>query len=172
MTTPTSLPDGTILCLACGFCCDGTLHTHTILHPDEVATVQELRLVVEISRAKPAFRQPCRMFQEGSCAIYLQRPQVCRRYECTLLKRCLAGEITLSHGLRVIDTVKAQLVIYRQYTPHSLSFMHWLKALDAAADTGGDLTDTESQMTGGSEALNHTVALATYLHRHFGVSAS
>lgn len=160
------------LCLTCGFCCDGTLHTHTVLRPDEVAAVQELRLVVETIREKPAFRQPCPMFQEGCCAIYLQRPHVCRRYECALLKRCLAGEITLAHGLRVIDTVKAQLAVYRQRVPQSLPFMHWLKTLDVAADTDEAAAGAASQLADSSEVLNHTVALATYLHRHFGASVS
>ena len=176
MTTPRPGSDATTLCLACGFCCDGTLHTHTVLLAEEVDAATDVGLVVEVVHDKPAFRQPCTMFRDGSCSIYERRPHVCRRYECALLKRNLGGEITLEQAMRVVGIAQKQLGVFRSRVPDAVSFMRYLKALEAAADAavanvaGADaMHDTSQAAPVGldAEASNHVVALVVYLTRHF-----
>jgi len=172
VTPPRLGSDATALCLACGFCCDGTLHTHTILLGEEVRAATDVGLVVDIMRDKPAFRQPCTMFRDGCCSIYERRPHVCRRYECALLKRHLGGEITLEQALRVVGIAQKQLGVFRGRVPDAVSFMRYLKELEAAADAAGaDATGDNGQAAPvalDAEASNHLVALVVYLTRHFG----
>jgi Fe-S-cluster containining protein len=162
--------NATALCLACGFCCDGTLHTHTVLLLEEVDAVTDVGLVVDVVHDKPAFRQPCTMFRDGSCSIYDRRPHVCRRYECALLKRAMRGDITLEQALLVVGIAQKQLGVFRGRTPDADSFMRYLKALEAAADaTAASAQDSEATVPIALdvEASNHVVALVVYLTRHF-----
>ena len=97
-----------------------------------------LGLTVGAVQDRPAFQQPCTMFHTGSCSIYERRPHVCRRYECALLKRTLGGEIALEQALRVVGVAQKQFGVFRSRVPDAVSFMRYLKELEAAADaTGG-----------------------------------
>ncbi len=173
----------TALCLACGFCCNGTLHTNTVLLPEEVDAAAAAGLLVEIVReaqpkrgaaqTRPAFRQPCAMFNAGRCSIYEDRPLVCRRYECALLKRLLARETALEQALRVVGTVHQQLAVWRSpdvrgRAPSAASFMHWLKAIEA--DEKAEQGDARSAdaILADPDASNHAVALILYLTKYFG----
>jgi Fe-S-cluster containining protein len=167
VTTPHPGFDQSTLCLACGFCCDGTLHTNTILLAEEVDAATELRLAVGVVQDRPAFRQPCTMFREGSCSIYERRPLVCRRYECALLKRTMGGEISLEQALRVVSIAQKQLGVFRSRFPAAISFMRFLRELETNADTE-PYTDQAQSGVLEAAASNHIVALVVYLTRHFG----
>jgi Fe-S-cluster containining protein len=174
VTTPRPGSDATTLCLACGFCCDGTLHTHTVLLLEEVDTTTDVGLIVDVVHDKPAFQQPCTMFRDGSCSIYERRPHVCRRYECALLKRTLGGEITLEQALRVVGIAQKQFGVFRTRVPDAGSFMRYLKELEAdadaaAADAAGN-SDQAMPVGLDAEASNHVVALVVYLTRHFSAN--
>jgi len=172
VTTPRPDSDATALCLACGFCCDGTLHTHTVLLAEEVGAATDVGLLVDVAHNKPAFRQPCTMFRDGCCSIYERRPHVCRRYVCALLKRTMGGEITLEQALRVVGVAQKQLGVLRSRVPDAVSFMRYLKELEAIADAAGaDMAQDSNRGAPGvldAEASNHVVALVVYLTRHFG----
>ena len=167
MTTPRPGSDATALCLACGFCCDGTLHTHTVLLAEEVDAATDVGLVVDVVHDKPAFQQPCAMFLDGSCSIYERRPRVCRRYECALLKRTIGGEITLEQALRVVGIAQKQLGVFRSRVPDAVSLMRYLKQLEADSDVANDSGQGAPGVLD-TEASNHVVALVVYLTRHFG----
>ena len=169
MTTPRPGFDATALCLACGFCCDGTLHTHTVLLVDEVDDAAEAGLAMGAVPDRPAFQQPCTMFRAGSCSIYERRPHVCRRYECALLKRTLGGEITLEQALRVVGIAQKQLGVFRSRMPDAVSFMRFLKELEAGAGAAPGSVES-APIVLDVEASNHVVALVVYLTRHFGDS--
>jgi hypothetical protein len=166
--------------LACGFCCDGTLHTHTVILAGEVDAVKGLGLMVDTVQDRPAFLQPCAMFHSGSCSIYERRPHVCRRYECALLKRTLSGEIELGQALRVVGIAQMQLGVFRNQVPDAVSLMHYLKVLEAVANaSAANMTSasaTHDAVLAASvgldaEASNHLVALVVYLSRHFSESS-
>jgi hypothetical protein len=108
------------------------------------------------------------MFRDGCCSIYAVRPQVCRRYECALLKRCLGGEIALEQALRVVGLAQQQLGIFRGRAPDAVSFMRWLKAMEAAADAAGDDDQPTHPALADPVAASHITALLVYLTRHFG----
>jgi Fe-S-cluster containining protein len=174
VTTPRPGSDATALCLACGFCCDGTLHTNTVLLAEEVDAATDVGLAVGSVKDRPAFQQPCTMFRDGCCSIYERRPHVCRRYECALLKRTTAGEVTLEQALRVIGVAQKQLGVFRGRAPEAVSFMRFLKELEAAADAvGADAAPDsahDAPVVLEPEISNHVVALVVYLTRHFGES--
>jgi Fe-S-cluster containining protein len=179
VTTPRPGSDATALCLACGFCCDGTLHTHTVLLAEEVEAATDVGLAVGLIQDRPAFPQPCTMFRDGSCSIYERRPHVCRRYECALLKRTLGGDITLEQALRVVGVAQKQFGVFRSRVPDTVSFMRYLKELEASADAASaDAAGADVAPAGGKTASvaldvdtsNHVVALVVYLTRHFSAS--
>jgi Fe-S-cluster containining protein len=176
LTTPPPGSDATALCLACGFCCDGTLHTHTVLLLEEVNAATDVGLVVDVVHDKPAFQQPCTMFRDGSCSIYERRPHVCRRYECALLKRTIGGEFTLEQALQVVGISQKQFGVFRSRVPNADSFMRYLKELEAGADAavaypaGADAAQEGGKSASvalDAEGSNHVVALVVYLTRHF-----
>ncbi|MEJ5199160.1 MAG: YkgJ family cysteine cluster protein [Anaerolineae bacterium] len=169
---PQSPSAAELLCLACGFCCDGTLHTNTVLLPTETEAVAALDMVVEHIGERPAFAQPCAMFRDGRCTIYSQRPQVCRHYECALLKRLLAGEIGLLQALRVVRIAQEQLAVWRGRVPTARSFMGWLKEIEASASAIGEDAAQAQAVLADTALSEHAAALVIYLTRHFGESES
>jgi len=156
------------LCLACGFCCNGTLHIHTALLPEETETAAALGLRVTAVGDRPAFQQPCARFQAGKCTIYEQRPQVCRSYACALLKRLQAGEIALEQALRVVGVARKQLGVFQARVPAAPSFMHWLKAVEASAAAGDADAELARAVADDPALSNHAVALVVYLTKYFG----
>lgn len=81
------------ICLDCGLCCDGTLHGHTIVRTEDEDAVRALGLEISEEQGKWRFDQPCPHFC-GTCGVYDNRPPVCRRYRCALLKRVDAGDLS------------------------------------------------------------------------------
>lgn len=102
--------DSVPLCLTCGLCCDGSLFSDVRLTREDV-----VRLGVEGARAthtrktisRSAFRQPCAALHEGLCAVYQLRPGHCRNFDCALLQRNVAGEISREDALRIITRCRA-----------------------------------------------------------------
>jgi hypothetical protein len=56
-----------------------------------------------------AFTQPCACFDGRLCRIYADRPARCRTFECGLLKRVRAGELSTAAALEKITDAQ-QLV--------------------------------------------------------------
>ena len=88
---------GSDLCLQCGLCCNGVLHSRAILVPADLPLADELGLDVFNDAKGCAFRLPCPRFQDGKCSVYdRQRPHICGAYQCALLKKYLSDQIDLS----------------------------------------------------------------------------
>ncbi|HEY4414380.1 MAG TPA: YkgJ family cysteine cluster protein [Verrucomicrobiae bacterium] len=96
------------LCPACGLCCDSTLFADVELRQgDDVKRLKKLGLTLEKKgRGKLAFAQPCPNFDGKLCGIYHDRPQRCRQFECGLLKRVQADEMTAPAALKKIVVAK------------------------------------------------------------------
>ena len=168
ITNPDGVAPAMTLCLACGLCCNGTLHAHTALLPAETADVRALGLEVAEIGGRPTFCQPCARFQADRCTIYDRRPQVCRHYACALLQRLQAGKIALAPALRIVAVARKELAIFQARVPDAPSFMRWLKAIEADADAG-PISAGPAQAVADDPALaNHTAALAIYLTKYFG----
>jgi Fe-S-cluster containining protein len=98
------------LCPNCGLCCDSTLFADVELRAsDKPARLSQLGLtLVKKSKTTTAFAQPCACFDGKLCKIYPDRPKRCGMFECGLLKRVGAGEMTASTALKKISAAKQQ----------------------------------------------------------------
>src|ERR1700722_1656509 len=96
------------LCPNCGLCCDSTLFADVELRAgDDAARLASLGLKLHNKgRMKFAFSQPCACFDGTLCRIYGDRPKRCRLFECGLLKRVEAKEMTAKAALRKITDAK------------------------------------------------------------------
>ena len=98
------------LCPNCGLCCDSTLFADVELRAgDNAKRIQKLGLeLFKKTRMKQAFSQPCACFDGKLCTIYHDRPKRCRLFECGLLRRVEAGEMTANAALKKITAAKQQ----------------------------------------------------------------
>jgi Fe-S-cluster containining protein len=96
------------LCLHCGLCCDSTLFADVELRAgDDAKRLAKLGLTIEIkTQTRLAFAQPCACFDGKLCKIYSDRPKRCRLFECGLLKRVAADEMTANAALKKIAAAK------------------------------------------------------------------
>jgi Fe-S-cluster containining protein len=58
------------------------------------------------SQTKLAFAQPCACFDGKLCNIYGDRPKRCRLFECGLLKKVEANELSAGAALKKISEAK------------------------------------------------------------------
>jgi hypothetical protein len=97
------------LCPNCGLCCDSTLFADVELRTgDDARRLAKLGLSIgKKGRTKLAFAQPCACFDGKFCGIYADRPRRCRLFECGLLKKVEAEEISAGIALKKISEAKA-----------------------------------------------------------------
>lgn len=97
------------LCPKCGLCCDSTLFADVELRAgDDPKRLAKLGLsLVKKGRSKVAFAQPCACFDGKFCGIYADRPKRCRLFECGLLKKVQAGDMSAGAALKKISEAKA-----------------------------------------------------------------
>ena len=96
------------LCPNCGLCCDSTLFADVELRAgDDAKRLAKLGLaILKKTPAKLAFAQPCACFDGKLCGIYNDRPRRCRMFECGLLKKVQADELTADAALKKISEAK------------------------------------------------------------------
>ena len=98
-----------LVCVRCGFCCDGTLFMHAHLNEGERGNIPEKIEKASFTEAgKDYFRLPCQYFS-GKCTIYdRKRAYVCGSYRCQLLKDMEEGKISIDEAYK---TVRQALLI-------------------------------------------------------------
>lgn len=98
--------DAEKLCLSCGLCCNGVIFAEGQLQPaDDPARLRALGLNLKRG-ATLKFSQPCTAFDHCQCRIYAERPDHCRQFECALLQRVLAGELSAATAGREVRSAK------------------------------------------------------------------
>jgi len=104
------------LCPNCGLCCDSTLFADVELRAgDDAKRLKRLGLALhQKTRTKLAFSQPCACFDGILCKIYADRPKRCSLFECGLLKRVEAGEMTANAALKKIGVAKKRAEAVRE----------------------------------------------------------
>jgi len=91
-------------------CCDGTLFHSVVLQPtDSPRTLSSLGLTLKRKSGLTTFRQPCSAHQNSQCAIYEDRPQRCRLFNCQQLLRVASGEITQSLAQETIASTRKKI---------------------------------------------------------------
>ena len=81
---------GSQLCTQCGLCCTGALHDTASAEPGEVEGLRNRGMQI-VKDEKFRFSLPCPQLKGTSCGIYENRPHVCSRYRCQLLRDVEAG---------------------------------------------------------------------------------
>jgi Fe-S-cluster containining protein len=104
------------LCPNCGLCCDSTLFADVELRAsDKPARLSQLGLrLLKKTKTTTAFSQPCAGFDGKLCRIYADRPKRCQLFECGLLKRVEAGEMTPAAALKKITATKKRADAVRE----------------------------------------------------------
>ena len=87
----------------------GVVHSHAALDTSELDLARELALRVDVFDDGVGFHLPCPQYQNNHCATYQRRPHACVDYECELLQRFLAGQVTLEDSLSLVTQVKEVL---------------------------------------------------------------
>jgi len=97
------------LCPNCGLCCDSTLFADVELRRgDDPGKLTGLGLeILQKTKTKLAFAQPCACFDGKLCRIYADRPKRCGLFECGVLKRVDGGDMTVEAALKSIRRTKA-----------------------------------------------------------------
>lgn len=96
-----------VLCPKCALCCNGVLFADVRLQAgDDAARLIALGVPLKRVATQPRFSQPCACLNGKLCGIYGERPVRCRTFECRLLQRATAGEIT--EGAALSSIRKAQ----------------------------------------------------------------
>ncbi len=104
------------LCPNCGLCCDSTLFADVELRTgDDPQRLAKLGLtVLQKTKTKLAFAQPCACFDGKYCKIYAERPKRCQLFECGLLKRVESGELAAGAALKKISEAKKRAATVRE----------------------------------------------------------
>jgi Fe-S-cluster containining protein len=140
------------LCPNCGLCCNGVLFADVELRAgDNAARLAELGLSLKKKgQGKLAFAQSCACFDGRLCAIYNDRPERCRTFECGLLKRVENNEMQTEAALKIISKTKRQAenvrVLLRQLGQNDERLAmtkRYSQAMSAPIDLADHETDSE-----------------------------
>jgi len=92
------------LCQQCGLCCNGTLFGFVRLSDEDVMHIETHISDIVIQDRNRSFKQPCRYYQEKSCAVYSSwRPSACSTFECNLLIRYRQKKISFAEAANAIE---------------------------------------------------------------------
>ena len=95
------------LCPQCALCCNGVLFADVRLQKgDNAKQLTALGVPLKKRGAITRFIQPCACLDGKLCRIYAERPARCRTFECRLLQRTQAGEVTERAALKTIQTTR------------------------------------------------------------------
>jgi uncharacterized protein len=168
MNPPKQPPDEPSICIGCGFCCNGTLHTRTTLEPGDVADASVAGLTVVENEGKPVFFQPCPKFESGACTIYAKRPGVCRRYRCKLLNNVDEGLVSVTEARETIATAKTLIEAVRVCAPEAVTAYDRSVLRENLKGDLGQMKDAESEQA--ARILLDIGALDYFLERSFNPS--
>lgn len=135
------------LCTSCGICCSGILFDTAPVEESERERLTAHGLKIYEEDGEQRFSLPCVRFS-GCCTIYEDRPGICQRYRCKLLRNFEAGEIPLDECLGRVAEAKrliAQLPDSLRWQDHSVGhqwvkqFREWKakKPAERAEEVGG-----------------------------------
>lgn len=100
-----------LICMSCGFCCDGTIFKRTPLKPeDNDKSLNEVVIVKSQQVEKTYLYQPCHYLNNRRCNIYHEsRPQICGAFKCKILEQLFAGELSFKEGIEIVNNTLRHL---------------------------------------------------------------
>lgn len=144
-----------IICITCGFCCDGTIFSTATLQRGEKGNLPEkIEENYFVKDDKEYFKLPCQYFSY-KCTIYTrEKAIVCSAYRCQLLKDLAEKKITKRKALEKISLAKSSRAeLFEQYksisgTGESICFRQLLLELGekTAATAGNEKQDMDSEV--------------------------
>jgi len=140
----TDVQGGSELCLACGICCRGILHTHAVIQQDEIDQVHAMGLTAKKWGEVLGFPLPCPLFSEDFCPVYTNRLSPCREYRCALLKKYEKNDTSLDQALFIVKVTKELISDVIEHLPPGYSFMHLQKAIQGIQDTEQNLLGSDA----------------------------
>ena len=156
--------NGSALCLACGLCCQGALHTHVAVSLFDRPRLSRLLLKVESFAGHAGFRLPCPLYREHRCSAYPPRLHACHAYRCDVLTQYLEGRLSLESASAL--AAGATELLADPALPKGQPFERIRAAARAAEGRAALLTTPESRAA--HDALQLAVErVDVYLQRHF-----
>ena len=134
------------LCVDCGLCCDGRLFRDVKLRSsDGPRRLRRLGMEVEMHGASSRLLQPCAAFDGSRCGVYIDRPGLCRTFECHLLRRVARGALSLAEARRTIvrarrlaKGLEAELAVRPSAGPDRSLLGRYAEAMSRPIDLGTD----------------------------------
>jgi hypothetical protein len=162
-------PDGQKLCIACGLCCTGHIFPSAVLKNEEIEKTRSLGMnVTTFASGEADFYLPCLHWKE-KCTIYQNpdKPYVCGKYECLLLKKLIAETITLAQALAKVNQAQEIIKELESLLPgeHTPGFRARLVAQIKERENSNPADEAETllRMKGG--------VLLVFFGKQFGISA-
>lgn len=106
MSNEKNSDEGQSLCLSCGLCCTDYFYSEAnISNEDDRKIVLKFGGKLAKHDNKQWLHFPCPAFA-GKCTIYKERPSVCRKHQCDLLKDVLHERIDIVHAKTITKKIK------------------------------------------------------------------
>lgn len=91
-------------------CCNGVMfHTVKLQPADSSRELAALGLKLKRKKGANYILQPCPQHRHGCCAIYTDRPERCRLFECRQLQRLASGASTEAMALEAITDARRRV---------------------------------------------------------------
>ena len=153
------------LCVRCGMCCDGTLFNRAIVDEGEEARMKASGLQIFDQDGQSFFRLGCSHLSCSRCTIYETRFNICRTFDCALLRRVKDGSVGVIEAQKKVTIAKGLLA-------NAIAIDASASTVDGRNELRAQLAETLAGCTKVSRAavaqrLLTIVAAETYLTRWF-----
>lgn len=143
----------------------GAIHLRAVLGVDEVAAARGIGLPVLDRPDRPAFALPCPKLSGTACTIFGQRPRVCSRYQCQLLRDFQSGDVSLEAAEKKVAYAKALIAAITRVLPPTMSLPEARTLVDAEVKPSAPMAQRDLQ-----ELRLRVTALELYLDKNFRAS--
>lgn len=151
------------LCLACGMCCDGTLHGLARLLAEDVDAARAVGFpTFTTPDGRPAMPLPCHCLSGTACTRYDDwRPSICASYLCNLQTRLSIGEYTETEALDIIASALKARAQVEELMPQGTTLRDARIRFEELAASKQALAPADARL------VVRMFALERWLDRHF-----
>ena len=148
MTAPDTLSLASRLCLACGMCCDGTVHAFARIQAADVEPAQAAGFApYDTPDGLPAFPRPCRYLDGAACRRYMDwRPSICGDYFCKLQKRVATDECAEDEAFQLIANALSARKQVQAVLPSCTTLEHARKRYSELASSRQALAPEDARL--------------------------